>query len=134
MEPERLQQIEQLFHAALALEGDERADFLRKAWETDESLRREVESLLGYNSKAETFIETPVIEVAAPALAQDEVQAQTTEAVATERGSGPRPAQSVIDVIDGRRIGPYQIVRQLGCGGMGMVYITAVQDRSVAAG
>jgi hypothetical protein len=73
MEAERLKQIEQLFHAALEVEKNRRADFLGEACGTDESLRREVESLLGYRSEAETFIEAPVMEWIARGLAQDEV-------------------------------------------------------------
>src|SRR5215471_4169378 len=83
MEPERLEQIEQLFHAALRVEKSQRADFLREACRNDESLRREVESLVDSHSKAETFIEEPE-EGAAPSLAQDEVQAQTTETLVME--------------------------------------------------
>src|SRR5215831_21236110 len=59
MQPERLEQIEQLFHAALHVEKSQRADFLREACRNDEFLRREVESLLASRSKAETFIEGP---------------------------------------------------------------------------
>src|SRR6516225_7447919 len=84
MEIERLRQIEQLFHAVLEVEQNRWADFLRQACGTDESLRREVESLLAYFSKAETFIERPAMEWAAQGLAQDEVQPRTTEAVVTE--------------------------------------------------
>ena len=40
MEPERLEQIEQLFHAALQVEKSQRADFLREACRNDEFLRR----------------------------------------------------------------------------------------------
>jgi hypothetical protein len=48
MEPERLQQISQLFHAALEVERSRRFEFLQQACGTDESLRREIESLLVY--------------------------------------------------------------------------------------
>jgi hypothetical protein len=45
MNAERLQQIEQLFHAALEREESQRADFLRGVCSVDEALRHEVETL-----------------------------------------------------------------------------------------
>jgi eukaryotic-like serine/threonine-protein kinase len=42
MTPERWQQIEKLFHAALELKAREREAFLEEACGNDESLRREV--------------------------------------------------------------------------------------------
>jgi tetratricopeptide (TPR) repeat protein len=118
MEAERLKQIEQLFYAALEMEKDRRVDFLREACGTDESLRREVESLLAYRSKAETFIEAPAMELLARELAQDEVpQKPTKDAVDTERDSGPNAARWLPANID-----RYRILRVLGEGGMGIVY------------
>ena len=68
MTPERWQKIEELYHAALKLEGSQRAAFLEKACSGDEELRREVESLLASDAQAESFLESPVLEVAAKAL------------------------------------------------------------------
>ena len=118
MEAERLQQIEQLFHAALEVEKDRRADFLREACRNDESLRHEVESLLAYGSEAESFIEAPAMEWVAKGLVQDEVpRMPMAEKVATEPNRGPNAA-SWLPV----NIGPYRILRVLGEGGMGIVY------------
>jgi hypothetical protein len=89
MERERLQQIERLFHAALAVEENQRPDFLKEACGTDESLRREVESLLAYRSEAETFIEAPAMNLVVRGLAQDEVpRMPTTETVAVDPDRG----------------------------------------------
>jgi tetratricopeptide (TPR) repeat protein/predicted Ser/Thr protein kinase len=117
MEPERLRQIEQLFHAALEVEKNRQTDFLREACGADESLRREVESLLVYRSKAENFIEQPAMELAAQGIAEDEVQAHIREAVATERGSGTGPMYW-----PPTHIGSYRVLRVLGEGGMGVIY------------
>jgi len=51
---DRWRQISQLYHAALARERD-RAAFLEQASAGDETLRREVESLLADSASAERF-------------------------------------------------------------------------------
>ena len=88
MDPNR---ISALYHQALARAPDERGAFLRAACEGDESLRREVESLLQCEPAA--FLEAPAAVVAA--------------------GVAER-----VPMI-GRRLGPYEIVAPLGAGGMG---------------
>ena len=72
MTPERWQQIEKLFHAALELKGQERSAFLEEACGNDESLRREVESLLGQKEKPEGFMTIPVVDQAIRLIAADE--------------------------------------------------------------
>ena len=112
MEPERLRQIEQLFHSAVTMEKDRRADFLREACGADESLRREVESLLAYRSEAESFIEAPAMEWVARELARGEVpRMPTTETVDTEPDKGPGPAPWLPI-----NIGRYRILGVLGEG------------------
>jgi len=59
MEPDRRDQISDLYHAALARAPDERSAFLKEACDGDEALRQEVESLVGYESDAASFLETP---------------------------------------------------------------------------
>ena len=46
MSSDRWQQIEELYHAALKLDGNQRAAFLESACDGNQDLRREVESLL----------------------------------------------------------------------------------------
>ncbi|MFN0172196.1 MAG: protein kinase domain-containing protein [Bryobacteraceae bacterium] len=96
---DRFQQVERLYHSALNLTPSRRAVFLEEACAGDEELRREVESLLGYHEKAERFIETPAMEVAAKALAGEQAPA-----------------------VAGRLPPSYRIDGLLGEGGMGKVY------------
>src|SRR5262245_41651309 len=100
MKPERWRQIDQLLEAALERQPEERAAFLAVACAGDKSLRLEVESLLRADEAAESFIEEPVVALAAEAIAK-----QPAEALA------------------GQRIGHYQILSRLGSGGMGEVYL-----------
>jgi len=99
---DRFQRCEELFHAALALEAAAREAFLEEACATDRGLRAEVERLLSAHARAGDFIGSPA--VAPPA----------TWAGAEEWA--------------GRRIGPYSIVRELGRGGMGAVYLAERAD------
>ncbi|MGH9845046.1 MAG: protein kinase domain-containing protein [Blastocatellia bacterium] len=99
MNPERWQQIEPVLHAALEREPSQRAAFLDQACASDAELRREVESLLAYQTRAEDFIEAPAIAVAARQIARE-------------------PAKVMV----GATLGHYQVLSLLGKGGMGEVY------------
>ena len=100
------QRIKSLFHQALDLSSAERTSFLDDACRGDLELRNQVESLLLANDQAGEFI-------ASPALVEAGLVLQTDLA-----------AESVA----GRRIGPYEVVRKLGSGGMGTVYLAARAD------
>jgi len=65
---ERWEQIDQLFHSALDREAGERAAFLAQACKGDESLRQELESLIGSHEQSESFIEKPAGDIAAELL------------------------------------------------------------------
>ena len=68
MDKQRWQQVETLYHAALERELGARAAFLDQTCAGDEELRCEVASLLGYDDSPASFIQAPVLEVAAREL------------------------------------------------------------------
>jgi hypothetical protein len=69
--PDRWQQIEKICQSALELAKSRRRAFLDEACAGDQELRREVESLLQFDSRGDRFIEQPALEVAAKMVAQE---------------------------------------------------------------
>lgn len=93
MKAERRQQVERLYHAALECEPESRAAFLDEACAGDAELRGEVESLLKYESRANSFIEAPALEVAAEMMAEERLPSWRATRLLTTRFS-PRLAQA----------------------------------------
>jgi non-specific serine/threonine protein kinase len=100
MNPERYQRIQALLQSALERESDERVSFLQEACAGDESLRRQLESLLVSYEQAGSFLESPAAQVGAPLV--NDARAKLAA---------------------GDAMGPYRILSQIGSGGMAEVYL-----------
>jgi serine/threonine protein kinase/tetratricopeptide (TPR) repeat protein len=112
MSPERWKQIEEVFQSALDLPQAERRAFIAGACAGDDTLREQVEALVAQSEQAGDFIEAPAVAVAGFTVGPP----TTTKQDAVE------------DPMVGRRVGSYRVVREVGRGGMGAVYLAERAD------
>jgi eukaryotic-like serine/threonine-protein kinase len=103
MTPEQYQKVKEIFHAASERQPGTRTEFIVEACAGDDLLLREVESLLDFQSHSENFIENSAFEVGAKLITGDHE-------------------------FKGRRVGHYRLIRELGYGGMGAVYLAERAD------
>ena len=110
MDSERWQKVKGLFDAVVGLAPSEREKILARSCGADVELRRDVEKLLASLDEAESFMESP---------AAKEVVSRIVE---------PK------NLAAGVSFGHYEIVKQIGAGGMGEVYLAkdTKLDRKVA--
>lgn len=106
--PERWRRIEEVLDGALDLAPGERAAWLERECAGDPTLRWAVDALLRASEQPSGLPPSPV-SLAAPFLAQ---------LASEEHGAGTAP----------ERVGPWRIVRELGHGGMGTVYLAERDD------
>ena len=104
MTKQHWEQIEQLWQQALQQEPHHRAAFVTHQTELDELVRAEVLAMLQQDDSSADFLETPALEDAARQLAHDQLNAPTLE-------------------MKGQRFGAYEVISELGAGGMGTVYL-----------
>jgi len=136
MTPERWKQIEKLYHAALELEPARRAAFLAQACAGDESLHKEVESLLAYDGQAESFIEGAALADAAKLSVGEQAKSEEGRAKYCPQCQGQYSKTQRFCLEDGALLSlrdPYNLVSRtladkyrldalVGVGGMGAVY------------
>jgi serine/threonine protein kinase len=103
--------VKRIHQSALDKDPSERAAFVRASCGGDETVLREVQSLLSFEADAESFLERPAMDL--------------------DRRSSSEPREHTLA---GRTLSHYQVVSLLGAGGMGEVYLARDPrlDRTVA--
>ncbi|MGD8866426.1 MAG: protein kinase [Gemmatimonadales bacterium] len=102
LDPASWRRIDQIFDAALDTPPAERREFLAEACAGDDDLRAEVEALLEATERDDGGLDEPVSPLGAALVASS----SSAEAAAEKR-----------------EVGPFRIVREIGRGGMGVVYL-----------
>ena len=111
MPDEKWQKVREIFDSALRRKPEERRRFVLEACGGDKTLLTEIESLLSSFGSAESFMETPAVAKVAGVIEAEQKKLET-----------------------GKCFGHYEIVEQIGAGGMGEVYLARDKklDRQVA--
>ncbi len=105
MEPERRREIERIFEAALERPPSERREWVREVSVGDDELHAGVLRLLKAHDRAEGILDDPASPIAE---------------FLEDAAESPGPD---------RRIGAYRLVREIGRGGMSIVYLAERDDR-----
>lgn len=114
IDKDRWAKVESIYHAALEREPEERAAFVSQECAGDRELEIEVGSLLKFDGRSEAFMETPALNVAAKTLAASQATSEDEAKI--------------------EDIGPYHLLKLIGEGGTGNVYLAVDTrlDRKVA--
>ena len=101
MDKDRFARVEALFREALLSEPEDFGAFLDERCGDDPAVRRQVEALIAAHREADTFLEP---------------------------GPASGGAAAGAGGLEGRMVGAYRIVRRIGGGGMGVVYLAERAD------
>ena len=108
LNPERWSKVEDLFDRAANLDASAQVEYLETACRGDNELRNYILDLLRASPSMDAAIGKTIVDSIDRAFADDTAQA---------------------DDMRGEKIGPYQVVRLIGSGGMGMVYLAERADQ-----
>ena len=100
MADEKWEKVREVFDSALRRQPEERQNFVNEVCGDDKTLLAEVESLLSSHDSADSFMETPAVAKVAGMIDADMHRLEK-----------------------GQKFGPYEIIEQIGAGGMGEVYL-----------
>ena len=106
MTPEYLSRIRAIYEAAIVKDAGDRTMILEQECQGDEAVRRDVELLLAARERVPAWLNEPLL---APA-----------PTFASQADSLPR--------MDGRELSGYKLIREIGRGGMGSVYLAERSD------
>jgi hypothetical protein len=119
MDTDRWQRIQELFQAAIAHAAEERTVFIAGACEGDDVLRHQLDRLVRAHQRSGGFLETPVTADAFRILASaDDAAAVQPPLISFRAGTEFRGTER------------FTVRRQLGAGGMGVVYEVHDQVRN----
>ena len=106
MTPEDLGKIREIFEEALTLSGSEREAFLERECHGEDAVRDEVRRLLKSSDNAPAWLDRPALGAAKPFLNLE------------------------LPKMAGRRFGGYTLIREIGRGGAGVVYLAERSDET----
>jgi serine/threonine protein kinase len=133
MTPEFYERVCRICYEALQHEAPRRSSFLDRACAGDASLRKEVETMLAYEGRLESFLATPAVILAANQLA--EVGEAPNEILQSDdqrmNGARPIPSETLAETFaPGVTLGGrYLIDKELGRGGVCAVFLA--RDRKL---
>jgi eukaryotic-like serine/threonine-protein kinase len=118
MSPERWREIEDVFQTAVELPPEKRTAFLEERCGSDHELRLEVLKLIESDDSASDFIESPIWTDSA--FLNTNAKRELSSSIDEKNGDR--------DNFLNKRVGVYELTREIGRGGMGAVYLAERAD------